>query len=77
MSQEKGLYRSNNRVLGGVCAGVAEYFNFDITLTRLVYALLTIFTAFSGVWFISSHGLLCPRRLSDGEHEVLDFEFLS
>ncbi|MCI7310606.1 MAG: PspC domain-containing protein [Prevotella sp.] len=63
MSQEKGLYRSNNRVLGGVCAGVAEYFNFDITLTRLVYALLTIFTAFSGVVVYIIAWIVMPEKI--------------
>ncbi len=43
------LYRSNDRVLGGVCAGLAEYFGLDITLVRLGYALLTFCTAFSGI----------------------------
>lgn len=43
------LYRSNDRVLGGVCAGLAEYFGLDITLVRLAYALLTFCTAFSGI----------------------------
>jgi phage shock protein PspC (stress-responsive transcriptional regulator) len=43
------LYRSNDRILGGVCAGLAEYFDFDITLVRLGYALLTFCTAFSGI----------------------------
>lgn len=45
----KKLYRSNDRVLGGVCAGMAEYFDLDITLVRLGYALLTFCTAFSGI----------------------------
>lgn len=43
------LYRSNNRMLAGVCSGIAEYFNLDPTLVRVAYALLTVFTAFSGV----------------------------
>lgn len=45
----KRLYRSNDRVLGGVCAGLAEYFDFDPTLVRVAYVLLTLCTAFSGV----------------------------
>ena len=38
----------NNRMIAGVCAGIAEYFNWDITLVRIVYVLLTFFTVFSG-----------------------------
>lgn len=45
----KRLTRSNNKMLAGVCAGLAEYFGFDPTVVRLVYLLLTIFTAFAGV----------------------------
>ena len=45
----KRLYRSNDRVLGGVCAGLAEYFDFDPTLVRVAYVLLTLCTAFSGL----------------------------
>ena len=42
----KKLYRSKkNRMIAGVCAGLAEYFNIDPTVVRLIYILLTIFTA--------------------------------
>ena len=31
----KKLYKSNNRMLCGVCAGVAEYFGIDPTLSLI------------------------------------------
>jgi phage shock protein C len=41
------LYRSrSNRVVGGVLAGVADYFGIDATLLRVIYAALAIFTSF-------------------------------
>jgi phage shock protein C len=41
------LYRSrSNRVVGGVLAGVADYFGIDATLLRVLYAVLAIFTSF-------------------------------
>jgi phage shock protein PspC (stress-responsive transcriptional regulator) len=43
------LTRSKNQMIAGVCAGIAEYLGWDTTLVRVVYALLTIFTAFAGV----------------------------
>ena len=49
MRQGKKLRRSQDRVIGGVCGGLAEYFGFDITVVRVVYALLTFFTGFSGI----------------------------
>ncbi|WP_067840258.1 PspC domain-containing protein [Amphibacillus sediminis] len=42
----KKLYRSNQNVmLSGVLAGVAEYFNLDATIVRLIYVIAAIFTA--------------------------------
>ena len=39
--ETKKFYRSrNNRMLCGVCGGVAEYFNIDATLIRLLLVLL-------------------------------------
>ena len=41
---EKRLYRSRtDRMLGGVCGGLAAYFGVDPTLVRLVFALLLVF----------------------------------
>lgn len=42
---KKKLYRSStDKKLCGVCAGVANYFNLDPTIVRVVYALLAICT---------------------------------
>ena len=45
----KKLTRSSNKVIAGVCGGLADYFGWDPTLVRIVYILLTVFTAFAGV----------------------------
>lgn len=38
------LYRSEtNKMLGGVSGGLADYFNLDVTLIRLIFVLLVIF----------------------------------
>ena len=42
---EKKLTRSNNRVIAGVCAGLAEWLGWDIALVRILYLLLSIFSA--------------------------------
>lgn len=41
----KKLRRSNNQMVAGVCAGLAEYFDIDVTLVRVAYALLSFFSA--------------------------------
>ena len=50
MSNEGKLTRSrSDRMLAGVCGGLAQFFGLDASLVRIVYAILTIFTAFAGV----------------------------
>ena len=50
MSEPKKMERPRTgRMLAGVCAAIANYTNMDATVVRLVYTLLTLFTAFSGV----------------------------
>jgi phage shock protein C len=47
---EKKLRRSLNKMIAGVCAGIADYFNLDATLVRVAYVLISIFSAgFPGV----------------------------
>lgn len=42
---KKLLYKSeDNKMLEGVCAGVAEYFDLDPTLVRASYAFVTVIT---------------------------------
>jgi phage shock protein C len=41
MENDKKLTRSTkNKMIGGVCAGFAEYFNLDVTLVRLLFVLI-------------------------------------
>ena len=63
MSTGKKLERSNNRLLGGVCAGIAETFDWDITAVRIAYVLLTLFTAFSGtIVYLLLWIIMPPKR---------------
>lgn len=44
---KKELHRSRtNRMLGGVLGGLAEYFDTDATLLRLIFIFILIFTGF-------------------------------
>lgn len=40
----KRLYRSNDKKLSGVCAGIGEYFEFDPSLVRLGWIVMTVIT---------------------------------
>ena len=40
---EKKLYKSNqNKMLDGVCGGIAEYFGSDPSVVRLIWALFSL-----------------------------------
>ena len=56
------LYRSSrNRMIAGVCGGVAEYFSIDPTLVRLGYVVLSVFSAaFPGILVYLSAWLIIP-----------------
>ncbi len=42
----KRLFRScTNRIVTGVCGGIAQYFNIDPTVVRLITIVATIFSA--------------------------------
>jgi phage shock protein PspC (stress-responsive transcriptional regulator) len=44
------LYRSKkNRIIAGVCGGIGEYFKVDPTLIRLLWLLISIVGAGSGI----------------------------
>ncbi|WP_319480019.1 PspC domain-containing protein [uncultured Draconibacterium sp.] len=57
------LYRSRNRVLGGVLAGFAEYFSIDVVLVRLIYVLLSLFSAgFPGLLVYIIFWIVTPEK---------------
>ena len=44
MESQERLYRSNTeKVIGGVCGGLADYFAIDVVLARVVFVLLALF----------------------------------
>lgn len=45
MFKEKKLYKSTDKKISGVCAGIAEFFEIDPTIVRVAYALIAVFTA--------------------------------
>ncbi len=59
---EKRLYKSNtNKMIDGVCAGLAEYFNLDPTLVRLA-AVLFCALGGSGILAYIVAAIIIPRK---------------
>ncbi|MEQ9402936.1 MAG: PspC domain-containing protein [Cyclobacteriaceae bacterium] len=59
----KRLFRSQEKVIGGVCAGLADYLGLDPTLVRAGYLVLSILSAaFPGVLVYIILWIIMPER---------------
>jgi phage shock protein PspC (stress-responsive transcriptional regulator) len=62
MATGKKLLRSQDRWIAGICGGIAEYFDFDPAIVRIVYLLLTLFSAFAGIPIYILLWLIMPKQ---------------
>ena len=63
MDERKRLYKSrNNKMICGVCAGIADYFNIDPSIVRVLWAVL----ALTGVLAY----IACAIILPEGDTEI-------
>lgn len=64
MKSSKRLYRNpDNRILGGVCAGLGEYFNTEPVLIRLIFIIISLFFA-SGILIYLILWLVTPEAVT-------------
>jgi len=62
---EKRLYRSNNnKVIAGVCGGIAEYFNIDPTIIRIIWVVVGL-TYGAGIIAYIIASIIIPSRKAD------------
>ncbi|KHO62124.1 phage shock protein C (PspC) family protein [Thermoanaerobacter sp. YS13] len=67
------LYRSREqKMLGGVCGGIAEYFDVDVTLVRLI-CLLAIFSGFGLIPYIIAW-IIIPENPYQLKRKIIDEE---
>lgn len=66
----KKLQKSNKKIICGVCAGVAEYFNIDPTIVRLLMIIAVILGFGTGVLIYILAALIMPP--ADLSNEDLD-----
>jgi len=62
MTPTRKLKRSSsNKMLAGVCGGIAEYFNMDPTLVRIAYVLISLLsTGFPGLLVYGILAIVMP-----------------
>jgi phage shock protein C len=62
MATTRKLYRSKtNRQLAGVCGGLAEYFNMDATLIRVLFVVLAVLGG-SGIVLYLALWIIVPKE---------------
>lgn len=61
--RNKKLTRSrSDRMIAGVCGGLANYLEWDPSMVRILYVLATLFTAFSGIIVYIILGIIVPEK---------------
>ena len=66
MDERKRLYKSrNNKMICGVCAGIADYFNIDPSIVRGLWAVLALAAGTGVLAYIA-----CAIILPEGDTEV-------
>jgi phage shock protein PspC (stress-responsive transcriptional regulator) len=61
------LKRSTNRIIAGVCGGLAEWLGWDPTVVRLLYVLVSILSAaFPGILIYIVLWIVMPKAGSTG-----------
>ena len=67
------LYRNSRRgMVFGVCAGVADYFGFDVTVTRVLFVIAAFFSFPLILVAYVLMGFLLPRKPADEPDSVVD-----
>ena len=60
---KKKLYLSNkDRKIAGLCGGIAQYFDVDSTIVRLIYVVSTLLSFGFGIIFYLIAWLIVPRN---------------
>ena len=67
----KRLYKSrDNKMVSGVMGGIAEYFNIDATLVRILYVVFSMFSvAFPGIVVYIILVMVIPERPRQSKHD--------
>lgn len=61
---QKKLMKSPDKVLCGVCSGIAEYFDLDPTLVRVAYLVASFFIAgFPGIILYILLAIVMPNQV--------------
>ena len=61
MEERKLVRIENNKIIGGVCAGVAQFFGIEVGKIRLIWIILTLLGT-AGFWIYLILWIFLPLR---------------
>lgn len=65
MNEKKKLYRiEDGKMIAGVCAGLGEYFNIDVTIIRLLWVFFVL-AAGTGILAYLLAAIIIPQKEQD------------
>ena len=65
MDEKKKLYRvEDGKMIAGVCAGLGEYFNIDVTIIRLLWVFFVL-AAGTGILAYLLAAIIIPQKEQD------------
>ena len=74
MKVNKVLYRdTKNGKIAGVCSGLSEYLDVDVSLIRLIWIIFTIFGG-AGIFLYILAALIIPRKPENEVEVIVDEE---
>jgi phage shock protein C len=69
----KKLYRSTtNKMIAGVCGGIAEYFNIDATVVRIIAVILLLPGGLPGFLPYVLLWIIVPEKPAGNHDDVID-----
>lgn len=71
MNNGKKLTKSQNKMICGVCSGIAEYFDMDVSLVRLITLCLIAFAGLS-IWVYIVAAIILPEPETYVDHSTPD-----
>ncbi len=62
MSRNRLTKSSSNKMLFGVCGGIAEYWGWDATIVRIIFVIASLFGMGSPIIIYLVLAIIMPRR---------------
>lgn len=73
MNTQKKLYRVNEgKIFAGICTGIAEYANMDVTIVRVLWVALSLFVGAGLLLYIICIFIIPMKQDANSENKVIE-----